>query len=300
MARKGRRVDGRAPPSRAVSGSRGPRTIRVSSWNGLMDALFFESWRPDIGRFRSNHAFHGMPRARQPLATGLSRLANASVETHLIRNFRKYAPRAVVAQDSLWNWLALGQHYGLPTRLLDWTYSPFVALHFATAAPDAFDVDGAVWCVDFVQANAYLPEALRRVLEAEGSNVFTAEMLEPVAGTLTALEALAEDPFVLFMEPPSVDDRIVNQFALLSTMSRADASLRTWLARRPQLARVVVVPARLKLEVRDKLDQANITERVLYPGLDGLARWLRRQYSRIGVGPGKTARRGGRAVEPRS
>jgi hypothetical protein len=71
----------------------------------------------------------------------------------------------------------------------------------------------------------------------------------------------------------------VNQYALFSLLSSPTAHLHDWLAERPGLARRIVIPAELKWEVRDKLDQANVTERVLFPGLDGIARWLTRHYS---------------------
>jgi hypothetical protein len=83
---------------------------------------------------------------------------------------------------------------------------------------------------------------------------------------------------VAFIEPPSIDARIVNQFALFSLMSDPAALLDDWTKQHPQLSRRVLVPAELKWEVRDKLDQANINERTLMPGLDGLSRWLERYY----------------------
>ena len=61
-------------------------------------------------------------------------------------------------------------------------------------------------------------------------------------------------------------------------MSSTSATLDDWLAKHAKLARRVILPASLKWEVRDKLDQANVNERVLFPGLDGLSRWLTRYY----------------------
>jgi len=254
--------------------------VRVSSWGELHERLFEGSWNPDLGVHRSDFAFRGRWDAADDLATSLVRLGGdaATLEGHLLRNFRKYAAGDVVPADSAWNWLALGQHHGLPTRMLDWTYSPYVALHFATTRRDRFDEDGCVWMLDYVRAHELAPGELRRCLRDQGANVFTTEMLGTVAERVQDLGELG-DGFVVFVEPPSFDARIVNQYALFSLMSRADGSLDDWLGEHPELARRIVIPAELKWEVRDKLDQANVTERVLFPGLDGLTRWLARHYA---------------------
>jgi len=275
-------------------------TVRPSTWGALIAALYDASWNDALGRYRSPYAFRGHSRTDEDLSNGLVRLAAgrpnvAGLELHLLRNFRKYAYRQALA-DSIWHWLALGQHRGLPTRLLDWTYSPFVALHFATARLADMDRDGIVWMVNFVAANRFLPPRLTRILRREGSDTATVELLRAFA-TLRNFDRTARTPFVVFMEPPSLDPRIVNQFALFSLMSSPDASLDDWLAAHPALATRVVVPAALKWEVRDKLDQANINERVLFPGLDGLSRWLTRYYWSKPASPAPSLSRTQRGTE---
>ncbi len=255
--------------------------IYVSSWTELNDRLYDQSWNDLLGRFRSNFAFRGIPNVAFDLKTSLQ-VMGGDYDRHeddLLRNFRKYAYRNAVSGDSIWNWLALAKHHGLPTRLLDWTYSPYVALHFATQDLSDFGVDAVIWCVDYVRAKELLPDRLKAGLVKQDSNVFTAEMLREAASSLQELDGLSPDQFMVFFEPPSLDDRIVNQYALFSLMSSPTARIDEWLARNPDLYRRIILPASLKWEVRDKLDQANITERVLFPGLDGLSAWLRRYYS---------------------
>jgi hypothetical protein len=256
------------------------QTEIATSWTALMEALFADSWDERIRRHRSPYAFRGVPTRTDALVPSLAHLGGrfAALEGHLLRNFRKYAPRDAVSADTVWHWLALAQHHGLPTRLLDWTFSPLVALHFATADVETSEHDAVVYSVDFRRVHRELPEELGAELVREGSDVFTVEMLARAAPTLGDLRVLSPESFLLFFEPPAMSERFVNQFALLGVMSDAEADLEAFLEARPGGWRKIVIPAGLRWEVRDKLDQSNITERMLFPGLDGLCRWLRRQY----------------------
>jgi len=252
--------------------------ITIHSWSELQDSLFTNAWNDSIARFRSNDVFRGVPRVSHALDSSLQTGGFVAHEKHLLTSFRKYALRSPVHGDLIWNWLSLAKHHGLPTRLLDWTYSPYVAMHFATHDPKDFDQDGAIWCVDYRETNQLLPKQLRKLLEDDDANIFTTEMLNEVAKSLEEFERMGKD-FVVFFEPPSLDERIVNQFALFSLPSSAKLSLEDLLHRREATYRRIVIPAALKWEIRDKLDQANITERVLFPGLDGLSQWLKRYFT---------------------
>ena len=91
------------------------------------------------------------------LQTSIQRLGDLehirTVEPGMVRAFRKYAVPEFGANGgsmrdaSVWEWLTVAQHHGLPTRMLDWTHNPLIAAHFVTDRPEDLCVDGAIWCV---------------------------------------------------------------------------------------------------------------------------------------------------------
>lgn len=250
------------------------------NWTDLQELLFFDSYNKKIDRIRSPYIYRGLSNFDYSLQTSLMRLGGKykDVEFHLLRNFKKYSHRPDILNNHEWDWLALAQHHGLPTRLLDWTYSPYVALHFATTELENYNMDGIVWALKYEALIKYLPQKLNKELCWVGSNSFTSTMLNNVYNNLGELSA-EESEFVVAFESPSLDNRIVNQFAIFTFMSHAVSLLDNWLKDKPDLFFRIRIPAEIKWEIRDKLDQVNINERVLFPGFDGLSKWLKRHYS---------------------
>lgn len=263
-------------------------TLVIESWAHALEILYADSWNPTTKKFISPYVFRGMGRTDYKLVTHLQRLgANnpgliPDLEKRLIRTFKKYAHRDVVSTDTDWHWLAMAQHHGLATRLLDWTYSPLVAMHFATTNINLMETDGLIWMVDIRGVRDEMPPALKEPLLEMRTASFDVELLASIKLELSDLvnypDQPSEDGFVIFFEPPSMDERIINQFALFSIHSDPQVSQEDWFLRRPHLCRRVILPGDKKWEIRDTLDQGNMTERVMFPGLDGLSVWLNRYY----------------------
>lgn len=265
--------------------------IRVSTWTELISELHSRNLvqlRADEGdHLRSPYVFRGVDVAAWGLETSLQRLPKnqstrpSVVERSLLRSFRKYASAGALDKQSEWYVLAVAQHNGLPTRCLDWTTSPLVAAHFACGDEKYKNDDGAIWCVHagiLRDINAMSIASLRGI-----AWVYDTRLLKNSFTDLEALDSSSSSgDLMLLWEPPSLDLRIPSQSGLLSIMNSGAASqsafLRTHSQTHPDLVLRIVISAAMKSEARDMLDQNNISERSLFPGLPGLCAWLKRYY----------------------
>jgi hypothetical protein len=126
--------------------------VTVSSLGDLIDRVTPTEPDPRTGRRRDSGVYRGDADANWPLLTSLDKLGGASsphskadLEEHILRNFMRYS-RPYLNQPPIneWEVLVTAQHHGLPTRLLDWTYSPLVAAHLppSTASERAIESSG--------------------------------------------------------------------------------------------------------------------------------------------------------------
>ena len=297
------------------SQSQSQSVVRAETWTELHALFSEEMWMADIDRHRSPFVFRGVPDERFSLETSISRFVGDTgqwkLEPLLLRNFAQYA-RGEMGHDepeSVWHLLAIAQHYGLPTRLLDWSFSPLVATYFAVQDGNT-DHDAAIWAADYRQLHDDLPDHYQEVLEITETNMLDVHLLSNATleyeakreGTddapirnLNDVSRITEiwremwgvgdgddegpdDQYVMFFRPPAIDDRIVNQSAVFSFQSDPRLILDEWLAEHPECYRKIVIPGERKLEFRDKLDQMNINHRTLFPGLEGLTTWLKQYY----------------------
>ena len=195
--------------------------IVIQNWDDLQKAVFDDVWDEKIMRYRANRIYRGAADKDWRLVPSLNRVCahDLGLEQAVIRSFRKYGYADLAQYTGFWQLLPVAQHYGLPTRLLDWSYSPLVAAHFATEDTDAYDRDGAIWCIDATEVKHRLPKRLRKRLEEANCNIFSLGLLEEEVRDFAEMQALSPEPYALFFEPASMLDRIANQYALFSVVS---------------------------------------------------------------------------------
>lgn len=260
--------------------------VVVTSLGDLIDKVTPTEPDPRTGRRRDSGVYRGDGDASWPLLTSLDTLggtnpphSKAELEEHILRNFIRYS-RPYLNQGSVneWEILVAAQHHGLPTRLLDWTYSPLVAAHFATLHSERRS-DRAVWRLDWKQVHRFfrLPELALLIQDLEGI-LGQDRPLTPWA--LFSAPPKAQ-PFACMLEPPSINPRIVAQSSTFTLCSDKRQSFDHFLEQHGLGSALTkfVIPAKETARFRDQLDLVDVDERRLFPDLDGVAAEMRRYYS---------------------
>lgn len=260
------------------------REVRIQSLGDLIDRATPCEPDPATGRWRDTGVYRGSSHVSWPLLTSLDRLgggephAKADLEEHILRNFIRYSRPHMSARGSdEWELLVAAQHHGLPTRLLDWTYSPLVAAHFATTAAGRGE-DRVVWRLDWQKVHRAFGFPELALLISDLENLCGED------GSFTPWELFKRTEgkdFACMLEPPSLDARIVAQSAAFTLSSDKRRSFDRFLEDHglgDTLTKFVIPEDRLSL-LRDQLDLVGFDERRLFPDLDGVAAQMRRYYS---------------------
>lgn len=260
-------------------------TIIIDSIDGVMKLIAEQNRNGTIDRLRSTYYYRGLSDTSFNLTTSLRtncKHLSKQLEPSVLQAFSNYASMEdPFIVNSIWKLMMVGQHHGLPTRLLDWTYSPLIALHFAENENNLQDLsrhDCAVWRMDIRECNTNLPEKYKDALRQSGKNVFSLDTLTKVVDSIEHYDNDMGDKAFVTIEPPSIDQRIVNQYSFFSIIPSEMENIESFLNLYTAHTVKYIIKKEIRWDVRDLLDQFNVSERILYPGLDGLSKTLARHY----------------------
>ena len=246
--------------------------------------------KPSIARYP--HFEEKSFRERDDLERDMLEVFNNDLVTHV-----QHLPR------SKWEALAIAQHHGLPTRFLDWTENPLVALYFAVRETKTDDegapMNSAVYVLisdparytDFSRNQGPTVEPVKDLAttpahEETGYSAFGVEELgaeesdsaEAADDEETPDDGSGEAPEVplpfeitenVIYHPPHISPRMRAQDSVLLACHRPFEALedRDWIE--------ILICHEVHDEIRRRLDQYGVFDRQLFPDLDGIAKWLR-------------------------
>lgn len=251
------------------------KTVHLSRWSEFVaHADLLEGW-----------AFRGQPSVEWPLVSSLTRRLREFCpeerlwplrESRAMRVFRRKAHIHVQDRTALEDelrCLALMQHHGAPTRLLDFTKSPYVAAFFALESATS---DVVVYALNTPALWNLAPDF---------DPTLTRDRLDPrLPGNFERYFAVNQLPVMWFGEPTEMDGRLMAQsglFVVPGVLDRALDQILDGYGGSDQLLQKFVLSVSLRAEAMRALYRMNITYATLFPDLDGLAYSVRYELEAI-------------------
>lgn len=271
-------------------------------------------------RFLSKFIYRGQANEKWSLSTSLERQTNRlfpnlfdksvipSQERDMLTEFRwKYPLYSAIGPDSknIVEWLTIMQHYGAATRLLDFSYSIFVAMYMAMADNGE---SGALWAINKIPLNFQIFEKYREInnINSVGNDILSQFALDQANDILINHSFDLKIKKQLFIiKPQMCNERLSRQQGLFIMPSDIQCSFTDCLSSylySPNSLRIkfedlvkyshgakykqeditlikIVIPQEKNYQIMKHLRAMNITTEILFPGLEGLAKSL--NYARF-------------------
>jgi len=185
--------------------------------------------------------------------------STTDIESHLIEWFEKYSTpykdyRSVLHLEKLID----GQHYGLPTRLLDWTTNPLKALYFAVENPKFDNTNGVVYGI----GPTGWWEGIKKVELNDNLVAFFPELLNERIN--------AQEGCFISFPLPTIGFNVL------------PLSIKNY-PKGVEVLEKVIIEAKRKAKIRFELNKLGINQRTIYPGLEGVAKWVKSDLSYYGL-----------------
>jgi hypothetical protein len=230
----------------------------VSDLIGLRTKLGSQRW------------FRGQQNAMWPLTPRVFRTSSfVDSEKSMIDEFRQSASlRSGIRPNDQWSWCVFAQHYGIPTRLLDWTINPLQALYFAVESTEESDeTDARFYALDAEQLNRKsLGSGTSFPLLLNDSN-------QELSYYLPGTEVSGRSPVAVVAEEGFV--RISSQHGVFTVVPKRDyddssmeGTCQSW-----------VIPKEYKNTIRKELEFIDINDSTTYPDLEHFAKRIVQNHS---------------------
>jgi len=230
------------------------------SWNFFRgESRDFYSLIPKIGRLVKDRGAS----TEGKIHLDLRMPADMYGERHALQEFKKAARALVAVQPTnTWEWMALAQHHGLPTRLLDWSVNPLIALYFAVA--ETYNE------IDLKRDNLISPKY-------NGGAAFY------IAHTRYGLSEIDEesDPYeakTCFFSAPVVTARIRSQSGVFSIQKNPHKPLHEQIYKKEHIHKYHI-PFELRAVLAKELRLLGVNHAFVYPDLDGLAKYIQEKLT---------------------
>lgn len=215
------------------------------------------------------------------------------VEYDILTDFISEACRFIknIPESDISAWLEVAQHFGVPTRLLDFTENPLVALYFACIGSP--EKDASVWILNepaynrkfFVQSTIMQATTSQSIV----SKIVTEEIVwqdyPPHLGNVYYIqypwiykphyrEERMNSQSSIFMLwgavlQPITNIMNVNNYMVENQVNNADQGIIC----------CIHIPASAKKSLLKQLDLCGVNEKFIYPGIDGVGRFINKKYS---------------------